>query len=263
MNRLASCALAFAALTGAQIEAQSCADSGYPLGVSALSPAELDSGYLAGVARSFAYRWQVPSNSRQGLSAWRRVRERTLPPAPRWADDLTPEPSLRASMRVTILKNGRLRAAAPEPVSGERSFDRSLPTIASDPLPQPPEMPVFPAGVAGDSVIVLVTFGGEPPAGAAVVRFAAQQTPVLLTPGTLEVRPPASSNSSLAPRPRATVKYDVTETGEVDPRSIEILETSDRALGKAIRDALVRALFRPATSNCRPIRMTVLQKFGN
>ncbi len=255
-------ALTIASLVGGVVHAQACGGPGYPLSITAVSPVELDSMYLAGVARSFAYRWQVPSSRRQELSSWRRVRERTLPPEPRWADDLTPDPALRAAMRVTILRNGRLRAATPELLSGDKTFDRSLQTIATDPLPHPPELPAFPASVAADSVVVLVTFGGEPPAGAAVVRFAAQQTPVLLTPGTLEVRPPPASSSTSTPRPAATVKYDVKETGGVDPGSIEILETSDRALGNAIRDGLVRARFRPATSNCRPIRMTVLQRFG-
>jgi hypothetical protein len=48
----------------------------------------------------------------------------------------------------------------------------------------------------------------------------------------------------------------------VDGNSIEILESSDRELSDVIRSGLLRARFEPAESNCRPITMTVVQRFG-
>lgn len=97
--------------------------------------------------------------------------------------------------------------------------------------------------------------------GPGVIRFAASQSPVQLVPGTLEVVPRAGSNTPSTAR-RATVKYDVTEQGNVLPASLEILESSDAELTSAIRDGLLRARFRPAVSNCRAISMSVVQQFG-
>jgi hypothetical protein len=242
--------------------AQVCGGPGYPLGVTAIHPASLDSSFLAGVARSFAFRWQVPSQRRREFSLWRRVRNRVLPPEPRWADDGAPAPAVRVDLLIAIRRNGRLRAGDLSPGSGDEQFDESLATIASDPLPGAPDLPPFPAGTGGDSVIVRVTFGGDPEPGAAVVRFAAQQTPVRIVPGTFNVTAPRTASTPSSGQRSAVLKYDVTDKGTVPPGSIQVLESSDREYANAIRDGLIRAQFQPATSNCRAITMTVLQRFG-
>ena len=57
-------------------------------------------------------------------------------------------------------------------------------------------------------------------------------------------------------------KYDVTELGNVRPGSFEILDSSDRDFELAIRDNIERQRFQPATQNCRPVAMTVVQRAG-
>jgi hypothetical protein len=57
-------------------------------------------------------------------------------------------------------------------------------------------------------------------------------------------------------------KYDVTELGEILPGSVEVLESSDHDYEVAVRDNLLRQRFQPATQNCRPIAMSVVQRFG-
>lgn len=248
----------------AEAAAQRCALPGYALVVQATEGAPLDSAYLNALARSLAFRWQTPSARRADHSGWRRVRVRTLPPEPRWADDWSPETQHRAEMLLTIRRNGRLRAAEPAPASGDRTFDRSLRSIATEPMPGAPDLPELPAGVSGDSIVVRLLFGAEQiPEGAGVIRFASEQSSVQLIPGTLEVVPRGNSSGRGGTAPRATVKYDVSADGVVTPSSVEILESSSPELTAAIREGLMRARFVAATSNCRPIAMSVLQRFGN
>lgn len=260
--RVASALLATAVLAG-PLSAQ-CVGAGYPLRVSAVGPVQLDSSYLHAAARAFAERWQVPSTKRSEYSSWRRVRDRTLPPEPRWADDWSPDSSHQARVIVTVLRDGKLRAAEPASASGDRLFDRSLRTIATDPMPGASTLPPFPPGITADTLALLLSFGEQSVAsGSGVIRFAFTQRPVRLVPGSLEVNAPRSSGTPPAGQRRAVVKYDVTAGGTVPPSSIEILESSDRDLATAIRDGLARARFQPAENECRPITMTVLQRFGN
>lgn len=254
-------AIASASIT--PLRAQCVARAGYPLSVSAMEPVALDTAYLGALSRSFAYGWQVPSNRRSEFPLWRRIRNRTLPPEPRWADDWVVDTAHKAQLRLTIFRNGRLHAAEPQPVSGNRLFDRSLRTIATEPIPRGPDLPGFPAEVSADSLVVLVTFGSIDVTGpVGITRFAAFQNPVALVPGSLEVTAPRSASTPPAIERRAVVKYDVTEAGNIAPSSFEILESSDREISSAIRDGLLRARFKPAVSNCRAITMTVLQRFG-
>ncbi len=258
----ASCLLLLA--LGARPLTAQCVGAGYPLHVTALVPSQLDSAYLHAAARAFAERWQVPSTKRSEYSSWRRVRNRTLPPAPRWADDWSPGEAHRARMVVTVFRDGKLRAAEPSSASGDRLFDRSLRTIATDPMPGASELPPFPTGITADSIALVVLFGEqEVPDGAGVTRFAFSQQPVRLIPGTLEVNAPRSARTPAASERRAVVKYDVDADGSVPAASIEILESSDRDLAAAIRDGLAKVRFKPAENDCRAIRMTVLQRFGN
>lgn len=244
--------------------AAQCVGAGYPLHVTALAPSQIDSAYLHAAARALADRWQVPSTKRSEYSSWRRVRNRTLPPAPRWADDWSPDASHRARMTVTLFRDGKLRAAEPSSASGDRLFDRSLRTLATDPMPGATALPPFPSGITADSLVLELRFGEqEVPAGAGVVRFAFAQQPVRLIPGTLEVNAPRGARTPAVSERRAVVKYDVDTDGSVPAASIEILESSDRDLVAAIRDGLAKARFKPAENDCRPIRMTVLQRFGN
>lgn len=241
-----------------------CVGAGYPLRVAALAPSQLDSAYLHAAARAFSERWQVPSTKRSEYSSWRRVRNRTLPPAPRWADDWSPGEAHRARMIVTVFRDGKLRAADPSPASGDRLFDRSLRTIATDPMPGASPPPPIPAGITADSIALVVLLGEQEVHGeAGISRFAFAQQPVRLIPGSLEVNAPRSARTPAASERRAVVKYDVDADGSVPAASIEILESSDRDLAAAIRDGLAKARFKPAENDCRAIRMTVLQRFGN
>lgn len=235
---------------------------GYPLTVSWAAGSGPDSVWLAAFGRAAAYRWQTPSRRRGDYRGWKRVRERTLPPEPRWADDWSPSALHRAEMAVTVYADGRWRAGEPGPASGDRFFDRTLRTIVNEPMPGAPKPPDWPYGMASDSVVLLLSFGLEDvPGPHAVVRFAAQQSPVRVLPGTLRVAAPRAPQASSAPSRRAMVKYDVTEAGTVAVGSIEVVESSDPVLSRAIQSALPVARFEPAQSNCRPIRMTVLQTF--
>lgn len=252
------------ALASAEASAQRCDLPGYAVVVQAADGAPLDTAYLNALARALAFRWQTPSARRADHAGWRRVRLRRLPPEPRWADDWSPESQHRAEMLLTVRRNGRLRAADPAPASGDRNFDRSLRTIATEPIPGAPDIPALPEGFTGDSLLVRVRFGApDVPEGAGVVRFASAQTAVQLIPGTLEVVPRGNSGGRGGTSPSATVKYDVSADGTVMPSTVEILESSSPELTAAIREGLMRARFVAATSNCRPIAMSVLQRFGN
>jgi hypothetical protein len=243
--------------------AAQCRAPGYPLVVRAVGDVPLDTVYLNAVAWAFAYRWQVPSPQRNDFTGWRRVRHRTLPPEPRWADDWMPSDSHRARMLITVYRNGRLRAADPLPVSGDPVFDRSLRTIATDPMPRAPDLPEFPAAAGPDSLLLDVTFGSADTSGiVGIARFAGSQAPARVIPGTLNIQAPRRATTPSVVQRGAIVKYDVTAVGAVDGNSIEILESSDRELSDVIRSGLLRARFEPAESNCRPITMTVVQRFG-
>ena len=128
-------------------------------------------------------------------------------------------------------------------------------TIVNDPLPASPVLPVL-ASTASDSVRLLLRFGVEPTPGerAATVRFARQQRPVRVVPGSLNVMGPAES--------RAIVKYDVDAGGRLIRGSVQTLEASDAAFARAVGDGLYSARFTPAQGDCEPISLTVVQSFG-
>jgi hypothetical protein len=240
-----------------------CAQGGYVVAVTAVGAPSIDSAYLAAFARSAAYRWQVPSRQRADYSNWRRVRRRTLPPEPRWADDWRPEGPHRAQLILTVYRNGKLRATDPDSVSGDRAFDRSLRSIANDPMPGAPPIPAFPAAVSGDSLVVRLYFGYDSvPESHGSIRFAAEQTPVRLTSAPLSVTAPRGPGTPPSGSRGAVFKYDVTELGEILPASVEVLESSDHDYEVAVRDNLLRQHFQPATQNCRPVGMSVVQRFG-
>ncbi len=240
-----------------------CAPGGYVVAVTAVGTPSVDSAYLEAFARSAAYRWQVPSRQRATYSNWRRVRRRTLPPEPRWADDWRPEGPHRAQLSITVFRNGKLRAGDPDSASGDRDFDRSLRSIANDPMPGAPPIPTFPGGVSGDSLVVRLYFGYDSvPLPHGVIRFAAEQTPVRLTSAPLSVTAPRGPGTLPSGSRGAVFKYDVTEMGEILPGSVEVLESSDHDYEVAVRDNLLRQHFQAATQNCRPITMSVVQRFG-
>lgn len=112
----------------------------------------------------------------------------------------------------------------------------------------------------GDSLVVVVELGNEPEGEApGIMRFAAHQTPMKLHRSTLRIR---FSQSSAAPPPRVTVKYDVSPTGRVIPSSIEFLGHIDFEFEQAIREGLLAASFDAPTSDCRRIAQTVVQVIG-
>lgn len=144
--------------------------------------------------------------------------------------------------------------------SGDGRFDRSLETIVGDPMPDSPPFPALPQSLAADSVIVVVTFGDTSSVAAqGVVHFAAAQTRGELVPNTLRVNPPPGHSG---PFPQSTVKYDILETGRVDPASLEFVRSAGVRFDEAIRAGLRDARFGPPTSNCRPVAQTLVQTFG-
>jgi hypothetical protein len=253
--------------------AQSCplpeGTLGFPVVATSAEP--VDAAWLSSFAEAAAYRWRVPSGRRATHDSWERVRDRMRTPEPRWADDWQPKPAHRARMTLVVRRDGNVVIAGTPATSGDRDFDRSLESIVKQPMPAAPELPRLPAAFAADSVVVSLTFGGDTvPPGAGLVRFAAQQRPVRLLPGTLRVVPNASragasggrGGASSSRGMRATVKYDVSAEGLVVPGSVEILQSSDPELSRAIEEGLRTARFTPAQSDCRSIAQSVLQNFG-
>ena len=117
--------------------------------------------------------------------------------------------------------------------------------------------------MGGDSLVLRVYFGYDSlPSAHGSIRFAAEQTPVRLTSAPLSVRAPRGPGTPPSAARGAVFKYDVTELGEILPGSVEVLESSDRDYEVAVRDNLLRQHFQPATQNCRPIAMSVVQRFG-
>jgi hypothetical protein len=258
-------------MCAAPLRAQQCNAPGYALQVAAADGATLDSAFLHEAARVVAHRWATPSVRRGDFVMWRRVRERAIPEIPRWADDWRPVAANATSVVLVLRRRGRAGISEPSPSTGDRLFDRSLESIVRDPLPGSPELPAIPSSVSADSLALRIDFGATPEAPVpGVIRFAAIQAEVILTPGTLNVqvnqRAPTSMRNPSAVATAAytaTVKYDVTADGQVDPRSIQLIEVGDRDFGRAVQDALIRARFTPATTNCQPVRISVIQRFGN
>lgn len=263
-------ALGVLVVFAAPMRAQQCNAPGYALQVTAADGATLDSAFLHDAVRAVAHRWATPSVRRADFVTWRRVRERSIPDIPRWADDWRPTSANTASVVLVLRRRGRPTISEPER-SADQLFDRSIGSIVRDPLPGSPDLPEIPASVTADTLALRVEFGAKPEAPVpGVIRFASVQAEVILTPGTLNVsfqqRAPTSlnrPNSVTTTNLNATVKYDVTTDGQVDPRSIQLLEAGDRDFGRAVQDALIRARFTPATTNCQPVRISVLQRFGN
>lgn len=263
-SSIAVLAVLVGAFTG-RAQAQRCplpdGTLGYPLSAAATELGQLDSTFLRELASAAAYRWRVPSRRRTTYLGWDRVRRRLRTPEPRWADDWEPEAKHRARMTLVLHRGGRVAVAGPLAGSGDRTFDESLASIVDAPMPGAPPFPTLPTSVS-DSVLVDLVFGDVPSGTAATIRFAAQQRPVRLVPGTLNVVAPRDAGTPNARNRRATVKYDVFIEGTVDPGSIEILESSDAEIGRAIEQALRSARFTPAQSNCRAVAQSVVQTFG-
>ncbi len=266
---LASLLLATSA-TAAVAQASS---EGFPITVTVMDSAQVDREFLNATARAIAHRWVTPSNQRATFVQWRRVRARTLPDIPRWADDFTPNATHRAATVIVLRRRGRPSMSALSPASGDATFDSSIPTVLRDPMPASPPLPDLPPSVTADSIALRVTFGiesNEPNRGE--IRFAAIQEPVALQPGTMNVdyrerrtvAPGERLQSSVAVLEgfNVIIKYDVTTDGNVDPRSIQVLETNDRDLSRAIELAQQRARFVPARTNGMSVRTTVVQLFG-
>lgn len=256
-----------------ELRAQQCMTPGYAIQVSAADGASLDSAFLSDAARSVALRWATPSLRRADFVNWRRVRERTIPAVPRWADDWRPVESNRATVTLILRRRGRPTISEPSPGSGDRLFIQSLASIVRDPIPASPELPGIPASVSTDTLALRIEFGARPETpDPGVVRFAGVQDDVILIPGSLVVNytqraPTTLRNPNAVGGPgqplTATVKYDVTAEGTVDLRSIQVIESGDREFARAVTDAVARARFTPATTNCQPIRISVIQRFGS
>lgn len=232
---------------------------GYPVWARAADGAALDSAWVRAVADAVARRWEPPSRRRGSFGGLNRLRDRIQPPEPRWPDDWAPAARHAARVEVTLRRGGRAGEASVATPSGDRDFDRTLAQPFRDAGPGSPPLPPPPAGV--DSVRLVVGFGVPPEPGAGTVRFAAQQTPLTVVPGTLNVNRPPGPQRAGPPTP-VTVKYDVDAGGRIIPGSIDVLEGSDRALTDAVEAGLLRARFSAAQSNCRPIALSVIQQFG-
>lgn len=183
-----------------------------------------------------------------------------MPPVPRWADDWSPKTNHQVTATLVLFRNAERNRLELIEVSGDKTFDESIRSIVVDPMPASADFPTLP-GEATDSVVVKLTFGDVPPEeGVGLVRFAAHQTRIELDRGSLRVDPPAGHRGDF---PAITVKYDVSESGRVNPASIEFVRSSGgRAYENAVREGLMRARFTPPTSNCRPVAQTVVQTFG-
>lgn len=259
--KFAACAVCLLTLPSI-VSGQSCPDvdpaAGYP--VSAVSDGPATPEWLTAVARSAAYRWKVPSRRRNLYTGWERVQRRTLPPEPRWADDWSPKANHQVTATLVLFRNTRRNRLELTEVSGDKTFDESLRTIVNDPMPASADFPALP-NEAVDSVVIRMILGTVPSDEVVgVVRFAAHQTRIELDRASLRIDPPAGHRGDF---PTTTVKYDVTESGRVNPVSIEFVRsTGGRVYENAIRDGLVRARFTPPTSNCRPVAQTVVQTFG-
>lgn len=233
---------------------------GYPVSAVAIEPASLDSAFLTQMASAAAYRWRVPSPARLRLQGWERVSSRIRPPQPRWADDWRPRARHKARMIVTIYTDSRAPTVSVVENSGDDLFDRSLASMINEPLPDSPFLPPVPLD-AGDSVRVELR-PGYPATDLARERdieFAIEQRPVRIAAGGLSVRRPAY----LTVPPRATMKYDVSDEGRLILGSIEILDASEQLFADAVEEALRRGRFVAARSNCKPIALTVVQRFGS
>ena len=271
LRRLPISAAALAALLAAAsaeaqespFQARSCplpaGTLGYPVSVGAADGTALDSAYARTLADAVARRWEPPSPRRRSFPGLNRLRDRVQPPEPRWPDDWRPQARHVARVEVTLRRGGRPGEARVTAPSGDRAFDRSVADAFGEGAPGAPALPALPAGV--DSVRVAVGFGAAPDPGAAQVRFAVQQTPVVVVQGTLQVARPQAAGTSITP-PTATVKYDVDASGRIVPTSIDVLASSDRAMEEGIRGGLLRASFVPAQSNCRAVPLSVVQQFG-
>lgn len=237
--------------------------TGYPVWVRA-EGAEVDSAYLHALASALARRWEPPSPRRGTFPGLERLRNRLQPPEPRMPDDWTPQARHTARVQATLAAGRRPGDPRIVQGSGDRGFDRTLATAFHDGAPGAPELPRLPAGV--DSLRVTVGFGLPPEAGAQTVRFAAQQEGVRVI--TLDVRTnpvprrDGPAGMAMSGSEEAVIKYDVDENGRVEPGSIELLQGGRGGLAEAIRNGLATARFQPAVSNCRPIPLTVVQRFG-
>lgn len=235
---------------------------GYPLTVRATGGPVLDSAYAAGMARAMARRWETPSRARSRFPGARRAAGRLVTPEPLWADDWSPDARHVARVAATLHRDGRVSRFEILQGTGDRGFDRSLESIFA-PGVHGPRLPELPETLGADSVRLVVSLGTVPKAeDAATVRFAAQQSPVRVVPGTLHVVLPRREGASSAPPAEVTVKYDVDPDGRMVPGSIRVLRGSDRQLARAIATALQQASFVPAHANCRPIARSVVQTFG-
>jgi hypothetical protein len=232
---------------------------GYPVWAGAADGTALDSAYARALADAVARRWEPPSPRRRTFPGLNRLRERIQPPEPRWPDDWRPRASHAARVEVTLRRGGSPGEARVTTPSGDRAFDRSVAALFAAGAPGAPELPPLPTGA--DSLRVAVHFGTAPQGGAPAVRFAVQQAPLSVVPGTLQVARPQTPGTSIAP-PSATVKYDVTAAGRIVPTSIDVLDSTDRAMEQGIRAGLLRARFVPAQSNCRAVDLSVVQQFG-
>jgi hypothetical protein len=245
--------------------AQNCPNvdptTGYPVVATAPAQPALNVTWLTAVASAAAYRWRVPSHSRNAYTGWDQLRTRTLPPEPRWADDWSPDARERVKVELVFYPGKQRTRGRVVTPSGNDQFDRTLSSIWDDPMPAAPAFPAVPSGVSGDSVVVALSLGAWPDSSrrGGIVRFAAVQTRIQVVPNTLRVATPSGMRGRV---PRTTVKYDVTTAGSVDPASIEFLDGVDPELEDAIRTGLRAAQFRPPTSNCRPIVQSVVQTFG-
>ncbi len=181
---------------------------------------------------------------------------RVLPSTPRWADDWRPEEKhFGVSVAVTVDPDGGASFGDLVRRSDDGRFDDSLESIVDEPMPGSPDLP----RPGSESVTVLLTFG-EAVEGGSTLRFAAEQTGVQIFGNSLRVErvDPRSARSG-----RVTIKYDVMESGSVDPRSIEVLRSSSPDFARSVQDGVLRARYTPATSNCITIRQSVVQTFGN
>lgn len=258
---LLCCLLLFPALAGAQ--SQYSGDRcplpegavGYPIWIEA-EGSTVDSADAHAIVAELADSWIVPSRRRDRYTSWENVRFRVPREVPRWADDWKPGARHSAVLELVVGTDGGVREGRLSRGSGDRLFDRSLTTLLEGRLRRPGTLPPGP-----EDRRLIVRLGEEPAGSAlALVRFAAQQRPVRLVPGSFHSGLGQDARQRFAGA-RATIKYDVTEDGHVRPGSIEVLHSTHEEVTRSITNGLMRARFEPAESNCARVALSVVQNF--
>jgi protein TonB len=165
-----------------------------------------------------------------------------VPPAPRHP---TPPPAIPANPGVPSVPAPRIPFEAPT-------------------IPPPTIPPIDPAAPALDpEQLRRVTGSGSPSSGSAiepaggtsgrVISAAEADEPLTATYMPTPVYPPVLADAGVSGR--VVVRFVVDTTGRVEPATIELVTSPHPGLTDAVREALVKARFKPGRSHGVPVRV--------